>query len=375
MEINIGKIISRKRREKGVTQDDLANFIGISKSSVSKWETGLSLPDIAHLPQLASYLHTSIDELMGYEPQMTKENINKLYEELSIEFTTKPFDEVINRCRNIVKKYYSCFPLLYRMGLLFVNYGLSIGDESDEGVPNLSIIEEAKELFIRVKEQGSDIELKQLALSLEATCEMMLGKPNQVIELLKDIKPPPPHEGLLAKAYIMTGKEDEAKALFQKMIYFNIQILIGVLPTYLVTCADDCSRFEEVYIRTSSLIDIFNLRELNPAGILPFYLITAQVYAENGKIKKALNMLETYTSIVKSITFPLDFLKGDGFFDSLKNLEGGLSFGQAEMPRDEKSIRQSMAAEIIENPVFSVLSHEPRFKSLCEELKKINKHN
>ena len=370
MEINIGEIIGRKRREKGVTQDDLANFIGISKSSVSKWETGLSLPDIAHLPQLASYLNTSIDKLMGYEPQMTNEDIAKLYEELSKEFTTKPFEEVISRCRSIVKKYYSCFPLLFRMGVLFVNYGWTFSDASDEDNPNLSVIEEAKKLFIRVKEQSSDIELKQLALNLEATCEMMLEKPNEVIELLQNIKPPPPHEGLLAKAYIMTGRTDEAKTLFQKMIYYNVQILIKTLPTYLATCAEDCLRFEEVYIKTNSLIDIFNLRELDPTGILPFYLVTAQVYAENGKLKKALNMLETYTDIVKSITFPLDFLKGDSFFDSLKNLEGGLSFGQAEMPRDEKSIRQSMAAEIIENPVFSVLSHEPRFKSLCEELKK-----
>ena len=369
MEVNIGKIIGKKRKEKGVTQDDLANFIGISKSSVSKWETGLSLPDIAHLPQLASYLNTSIDELMGYEPQMTMEDINKLYEELSIEFTVKPFDEVINHCRNIVKKYYSCFPLLYRMGQLFVNYGLD--DESDDGNPNLSIIGEAKELFIRVKEQSSDIELKQLALNLEATCEILLGKPNEVIELLKDIKPPPPHEGLLAKAYIMTGKADEAKALFQKMIYLNIQILIGVLPTYLVTCADDCSRLEEVYKRTNSLIDIFNLRELDPTGILPFYLVAAQAYVRNGKLENAISILETYTEIVKSIAFPLDLLKGDYFFDLLKNLEEKFPFGQAEMPRDEKSIRYSMVEEVIENPVFSALSHEPRFNSLCEELQKI----
>jgi transcriptional regulator with XRE-family HTH domain len=321
MEVNVGKIISSKRKEKGVTQDDLANFIGISKSSVSKWETGLSLPDIAHLPQLASYFNTSIDELMGYEPQMTNEDITKLYNELSKEFTTKSFDEVISRCRIIIKKYFSCFPLLYRMGLLFVNYGWSFGDVSNDGNPNLSIIEEAKELFIRVKEQSSDIELKELALNLEATCEMMLGKPNEVIELLQGVKPPPPHEGLLAQAYIMTGKVEEAKTLFQKMIYYNIHILIRVLPTYLATCADDCLRFEEVFKRTNLLIDAFNLRELDPVGILPFYLAAAQAYVENGKLEKALSMLEAYTGIVKGVTYPLEFLKGDHFFDSLKNLK------------------------------------------------------
>lgn len=41
-EINIGRTILQKRREKGLTQEDLANYIGVSKASVSKWETGVS---------------------------------------------------------------------------------------------------------------------------------------------------------------------------------------------------------------------------------------------------------------------------------------------------------------------------------------------
>lgn len=42
-EINIGKMIITKRKEKGITQDELAAYMGVSKASVSKWETGGSL--------------------------------------------------------------------------------------------------------------------------------------------------------------------------------------------------------------------------------------------------------------------------------------------------------------------------------------------
>jgi transcriptional regulator with XRE-family HTH domain len=42
-EINIAKTLVSKRREKGITQDELAEYIGVSKASVSKWETGGSL--------------------------------------------------------------------------------------------------------------------------------------------------------------------------------------------------------------------------------------------------------------------------------------------------------------------------------------------
>ncbi len=54
-DINIAKTIIEKRKKKGVTQDQLAEYIGVSKSSVSKWETGQSYPDITFLPMLASF--------------------------------------------------------------------------------------------------------------------------------------------------------------------------------------------------------------------------------------------------------------------------------------------------------------------------------
>jgi transcriptional regulator with XRE-family HTH domain len=78
-EINIAKTLTDKRRAKGITQDELAEYIGVSKASFSKWETGQSYPDIPYLPQLAAFFNISIDELMNYTPQLTKEAIRKLY--------------------------------------------------------------------------------------------------------------------------------------------------------------------------------------------------------------------------------------------------------------------------------------------------------
>ena len=73
-EINIARTIINKRKEKGLTQEELASYIGVSKAAVSKWEIGQRYPDITFLPQLATFFNISIDELMGYEPQMSKED-------------------------------------------------------------------------------------------------------------------------------------------------------------------------------------------------------------------------------------------------------------------------------------------------------------
>ncbi len=45
-EINIAKMLVTKRREKGITQDEIASYIGVSKASVSKWETGQVIPTL-----------------------------------------------------------------------------------------------------------------------------------------------------------------------------------------------------------------------------------------------------------------------------------------------------------------------------------------
>ena len=66
-ELNIGRILIENRRKRGITQEDLAEYMGVSKASVSKWETATTYPDITLLPRLATFFNITIDELIGYE--------------------------------------------------------------------------------------------------------------------------------------------------------------------------------------------------------------------------------------------------------------------------------------------------------------------
>ena len=50
-----GENIIRLRKDKGVTQEKMADFLGVTKASVSKWETKQSMPDISLLTIIASY--------------------------------------------------------------------------------------------------------------------------------------------------------------------------------------------------------------------------------------------------------------------------------------------------------------------------------
>ena len=73
--MKINQIIRQRRRELSLTQEQVAAYLGVSTPAVNKWEKGSTYPDITLLPQLAAFFHLTIDELMGYEPQLTQEEI------------------------------------------------------------------------------------------------------------------------------------------------------------------------------------------------------------------------------------------------------------------------------------------------------------
>lgn len=60
----IGKYLFTKRKEKGITQAELANILGVTYQAVSRWENGDSIPDIQLLDQLADYYDITIDEIL-----------------------------------------------------------------------------------------------------------------------------------------------------------------------------------------------------------------------------------------------------------------------------------------------------------------------
>ena len=78
---SIGEIISSLRKEKGMTQNDLAEKMNVTDKAVSKWERNLSCPDVNSIPKLAEVLGTTVEELLN--AQSKKEN-NKIDEIVNI---------------------------------------------------------------------------------------------------------------------------------------------------------------------------------------------------------------------------------------------------------------------------------------------------
>jgi transcriptional regulator with XRE-family HTH domain len=79
--MNIGNKIKELRKARGITQEQLANSIGVSFQAVSKWENNIALPDITLAPALASYFDVSLDTLFEFNLKKIEEDAFEIAKE------------------------------------------------------------------------------------------------------------------------------------------------------------------------------------------------------------------------------------------------------------------------------------------------------
>ncbi len=89
----IGKFIAECRKEKNLTQEQLASKLGITKNAVSKWERGLSLMDMSLLQPLSNILNVSINEILAGE-KIDNKNIEKVSNENILNLTKKELENL-----------------------------------------------------------------------------------------------------------------------------------------------------------------------------------------------------------------------------------------------------------------------------------------
>jgi len=356
-EINIAAVITSKRKEKGLTQDALAEHMGVTKASVSKWETEQSYPDITLLPQLATFFNISIDELLGYMPQMTKEDIRKTYKMLTESFGNKPFEEVFTQSQNLIKKFYACFPLLLQMVVLYMNHHSLAGSrDRQEDLLKLAI-----ELCERIITESDDVWIIRQARSFEALCYLFLNDPVSVLDRLEGtIKPMISDEMTIAHAYLMTGASEKAKAVIQVSLYQHLLNILGMSQIYFQLFVGSKESFQLVYDRFERLAKVFQVDTLHPNTMAQFYYSASTINLLQGENQKSIELIEKYTEICLGIKFPIT-LKGDSFFDAIDEWIDEFELGNSA-PRGEKVIKESMLSGLISNPIFEPIKDEVRFK-------------
>lgn len=115
--MSIGTTIKKLRRDKGLTQEQLAEFLGLSTNAVSQWECDKTAPDISHLPILANIFEVSADVLLEIDIAKSKKQaeIENFLKEESALFNQGKTAERLELCRSMQKKYPNDETVRYRL--------------------------------------------------------------------------------------------------------------------------------------------------------------------------------------------------------------------------------------------------------------------
>lgn len=148
------------RRQEGLTQEQLAEAMGVSVAAVSKWEQGQSLPEIPMLMELADFFDLSVDALLGY--RLRSNDRKNVSERLKVLRREDRYDEGLAEAEKALQKFPNTFTVVYECAKLFEMAG---GTRKDKALQRraLDLLTHA----IRLLPQNSDPQVSEMSLRLD----------------------------------------------------------------------------------------------------------------------------------------------------------------------------------------------------------------
>ena len=184
--LKLGENLKKFRLNREMTQEQLADILGVSSQAVSRWENGTTYPDITLLPTIASYFEITIDELMGMEDFKSEEQLKELLEQLDENGNKGLIYENILLLREAVKTYPANYELQFRLvnQLTFCQYrnGQGISEEEQN-----SLNREAAEIGNRILSRCTDGTIINRTTHELAYIYSRLGETEKAIEYAKKL--------------------------------------------------------------------------------------------------------------------------------------------------------------------------------------------
>lgn len=116
--MTIGNVIRKYRKSLGLTQEEVAERLGVTTPAVSKWENNTTVPDISLLAPLARLLDITTDTLLSFRDSPTDEEISLLVKDLDQKLEEGPYSEAFAFAREKIREYPNCEKLILNLAVV-----------------------------------------------------------------------------------------------------------------------------------------------------------------------------------------------------------------------------------------------------------------
>lgn len=178
MDMQLAANIRGFRKTRKLTQEQLAEVLGVTPGAVYKWEAGLSIPDIGLIMEMADFFDTSVDVLLGYR---MKDNRLKETAARLKQYRSDKDPAGLSEAEKALKKYPNSFEIVHESAALYRAFGLESG-KKEHAQRALELLDKSLLLL----SQNEDPEVGELTIyGAMAEAYRMLDENEKALELLK----------------------------------------------------------------------------------------------------------------------------------------------------------------------------------------------
>lgn len=349
--MKMNEVIRKYRREAGLTQEQVANYLGVTAPAVNKWESGISCPDVMTLAPLARVLGINVDTLLSFEEELSPLEINRMIAELMMLGQKEDIDKLFAKGEALMKTYPSC-DMLTMSVLHTLHMFLDIQKTSNTETEKME-----KKIFdwYELMTKSKDPTVATLAKSTLINKYTAQEKYEKAQQILDEI-PPVLYDKRLAQAilYSRQGRREDACGIYESLLYQGAAQIQSVLMELMGKSLkekhlEEAEKYAHILKESAKLFELGTYHEV----ISDFYIALAKQDKET-----ALNTMELMMDSLDSLGVNTDSFLYAHIQKTEDNRENTLQL-----------FRYIFQQAFENDEELALLKNEERFRKLIDRLK------
>lgn len=344
--MKINEVIRKRRRELNMTQEKIADILGVSAPAVNKWETGNSYPDITLLAPLARILEIDVNTLLSFHENLSPEDMGHILTEITRLKEEKGFEAAFSKAENAVRNFPNSTGLLTGVALVMKMY------LAQENMVDKSSYEKELYAWMMIAADSGEEEYAESALIF--LCNEEIAKKNfaKAQEYLDRIPGKKILDKRITQANLCMEKGDveSAYVLYESKIYETVNLLFGSLS---LLCQLRCREKDyETALKIADLISIIGEKFF--MGTLQGDSARLLIYVEMQRTEETMELLSEMISHISSLPPQKCYLN-----EHIK-MENGLN---------RETLKYTMG-KILAGKEMDFLREDVRFQEIVKKLEK-----